>query len=68
MKNILLDNDQVKAVAAAHPVKMEMDNIFNMAYSDFKAQNNDRLPEMNQADMQKMVDLVVSIGKNYRLR
>ena len=68
LKNILLDNDQVKAVAAAHPVKMEMDNIFNMACSDFKAQNNDRLPEMNQADMQKMVDLVVSIGKNYRLR
>jgi hypothetical protein len=45
-----------------------MDNIFNMAYSDFKAQNNNRLPETTQADMQKMVDLVVSIGKNYRLR
>ena len=68
LKNILLDNDQVKAVAAAHPVKIEMDNIFNMAYSDFKAQNNNRLPETTQADMQKLVDLVVSIGKNYRLR
>ena len=41
----------MKAVAAAHPVKIEMDNIFNMAYSDFKAQNNNRLPEMNQANV-----------------
>ena len=68
LKNILLDNDQVKAVAAAHPVKIEMDNIFNMVYTEFKAKNNNRLPEMNQADMQQLVDLVVSIGKNYRLR